>query len=163
MTTTPVRRLIICRGLPGSGKTTFAQSWVDRAPSIRSRVNRDTVRITYFNAYWGGGIDETTVTAVVLFTTEQLMHLGRDVICDDTNLVADRLTPLLELAEKYGYLVEYRDFDVPLDELLARDLVRDKPVGQDVIRSLHERHFAGGIFPALVAPESARSLERTTA
>lgn len=38
--------LILTRGLPASGKTTWAREWVDEAPlGERVRINRDDLRM----------------------------------------------------------------------------------------------------------------------
>ena len=36
--------LVITRGLPGSGKTTYARAWVAEDREHRARVNRDDIR-----------------------------------------------------------------------------------------------------------------------
>lgn len=143
--------LIICRGLPGAGKTTYATGWVANAPERRSRVNRDTIRKTYFNLFWGDSVDEAAVTDIAMHITERLMLAGRDLIVDDTNLAVDRLAPLLDLAARHGYDADIRDFDVPVDELMRRDQVRDKPVGAGVIQRMWEQYFIDGRLPQIEA------------
>lgn len=39
-----MNRLIICRGLPASGKTTWAKEWVMKDPGNRVRINLDDIR-----------------------------------------------------------------------------------------------------------------------
>ena len=36
--------LLLTRGLPASGKTTFARAWVAESPTDRARINRDDLR-----------------------------------------------------------------------------------------------------------------------
>lgn len=42
--TTPHHTLIITRGLPASGKSTFARAWVEEDPGNRVEINRDSTR-----------------------------------------------------------------------------------------------------------------------
>lgn len=37
--------LTITRGLPGSGKSTWAKAWTAADPTCRARVNRDDLRL----------------------------------------------------------------------------------------------------------------------
>jgi len=79
--------LHIIRGLPGSGKTTFATSWVREDPDNRTRVNRDDLRQMMF----GKRADllpaqEALVTAAEQAIVRSSLEAGRDTIVDDMNL-----------------------------------------------------------------------------
>lgn len=39
-------KIIVTRGLPASGKSTWAKAWVAADPANRVRVNRDAIRWT---------------------------------------------------------------------------------------------------------------------
>jgi predicted kinase len=147
---TPDPIIVICRGLPASGKTTFALAWVAGSPETRSRVNRDTIRQNYFNALWGESVNEMAVGRISENIIENMMRLRRDIVVDDTNLPADRVKPLLELARTYMYQVEIREFDVPLEELITRDAAREKKVGAEVITMLRDRWFTKDRMPEIV-------------
>lgn len=53
--------VIVLRGLPGSGKSTWAKEWVAGDPDNRVRINRDDIRYASFGKYWG--VDEDYVSA----------------------------------------------------------------------------------------------------
>ena len=44
-------KIIICRGIPASGKSTWAKQWVQQSPKNRIRINYDDMRMM-FGEYW---------------------------------------------------------------------------------------------------------------
>jgi predicted kinase len=141
--------LTITRGLPGSGKTT----WAKQQPGL-ARVNRDDLR----RMLHGGSVEdperrgraERQVTAAHHAAVEGLLRAGADVVCDDTNLRGRVVREFAELAARCGAHFTVRDFtDVPVDECVRRDALRagDAHVGEDVIRSMHQRYLAGRALP----------------
>jgi predicted kinase len=141
--------LTITRGLPGSGKTT----WAREQPHL-VRVNRDDLR----RMLHGGRLDdpelrnraERQVTAAHHAAVEGLLRAGAHVVCDDTNLRGRVVREFAELAAKCGAHFSVRDFtDVPVEECVRRDALRtgDGQVGEEVIRSMHLRYLAGRPLP----------------
>jgi hypothetical protein len=64
------------------------------------------------------------------------------VVVDDTNLRVKYVRAWMDLAAEVGASVTFQGFtDVPLDECLRRDAARDLPVGEQVIRDMHQRYF----------------------
>jgi predicted kinase len=134
-------RLLITRGLPGSGKTTFARTLQPRV----TRVSRDDLRIMLHGRIMLTNWAEAQVTAVQREMVETLLRRGADVIVDDTNLRGKAVREWGKLAERCGAAFEVHDFtDVPLDECIRRD--GDRPegvrVGADAIRQMHDRYLA---------------------
>jgi predicted kinase len=139
-------RLIITRGLPASGKTTFARKL---QPGV-VRVNRDDLRRMLHGARLFTQWAEGQVTTVQRAQVEALLRARADVIVDDTNLRARTVRDWAELAARFDAGFEVHDFtDVPLEECLRRDADRPEEdrVGEDVIRRLHERYLAGRSLP----------------
>ncbi|MER7007466.1 AAA family ATPase [Dactylosporangium sp. NPDC000555] len=141
--------LTITRGLPGSGKTT----WAKQQPHL-VRVNRDDMR----RMLHGGRVEdpdrrgraEREVTVAHHAAVEALLRAGADVVCDDTNLRGRVVREFAELAAKCGAHFTVRDFtDVAVEECIRRDALRegDGHVGEDVIRSMHQRYLAGRTLP----------------
>lgn len=137
--------LHLCRGLPGSGKTTFARTWTAEDPSTRLRVNRDDVRAMVHATYSGRPTEEATTT-VAHSAIRTALRNGRDVIVDDTNLNAGIVKNLLKLAEQTGADIEFHDFPISLGDAIARDTERGanggRSVGADVIEKMHLRYLA---------------------
>ncbi|MCX5067304.1 AAA family ATPase [Micromonospora lupini] len=139
-------RLIATRGLPASGKTTFARTL---QPSV-ARVNRDDLRRMLHGERLFTKWAEAQVTVVQRAQVEALLRARADVCVDDTNLRARALRDWAELAARHGADFEVHDFtDVPLDECLRRDAARPaaEQVGADAIRQLHERYLKGRTLP----------------
>ena len=132
--------LTITRGLPGSGKTTWARQQIGAV-----RVNRDDLRRMLHGRYLGYARVEAQVTVAHRALVAALLEAGNSVICDDTNLSSTVVRELRSLAETAGADVVVKDFtDVPIEICLARDAARpdDARVGEDAIRAMHRRYLA---------------------
>jgi predicted kinase len=141
-----VTRLLITRGLPASGKTTFAR---ELQPGV-VRVNRDDLRRMLHGRRLFTQWAEAQVTHAQRATVEALLRARADVVVDDTNLRARTVREWADLAATFHASFEVHDFtDVPLDECLRRDAGRpeDDRVGDEVIRRLHSRYLAGKTLP----------------
>jgi predicted kinase len=141
--------LTVTRGLPASGKSTWAR---EQAGLVR--VNRDDLRAMLHGGRVGDdalrGRAEKEVTQAHRAAIEALLIGGADVVCDDTNLRSRVVRELAELAAKHGAAFTVRDFtDVPVDECVRRDALREGPshVGEEVIRAMHQRYLAGRALP----------------
>jgi predicted kinase len=137
--------LTITRGLPGSGKTTYAKRWVTEAPR-RNRVNRDDLRRMLAGPdYAYDQATENVITAAQESTVRKLLEAGRDVIVDDMNLRQQYARRWLAIAESVGADFEVVDLtNVPTEECISRDILRppEERVGRGVI--LHQARFING-------------------
>ncbi|MEU4229500.1 AAA family ATPase [Nonomuraea sp. NPDC026600] len=142
----PVLR--ITRGLPGSGKSTWAKSWAAANVGERARVNRDDLRAMLHNGVFVEHVTERHVVAARDNLIAELLGRGIDVACDDTNLPARIVRNLARLAARSRAGFEVHDFThVPLRVCIERDAARERSVGADVIRSMHRRFLAGRTLP----------------
>ena len=142
------QEMVILRGLQGSGKSTYAHNWVAEDPDWRFRVNRDDIRQASYNKLWGlSHHQEGVVSNAEVALATMALDSALSVIIDATNLRARVVREWYTLADKYDIPVRVVDIDVPLEECIARDAVREKKVGEDVIRSYHARYFTKGKFP----------------
>jgi predicted kinase len=139
-------RLLITRGLPASGKTTFARRL---QPGV-VRVNRDDLRRMLHGRRLFTQWAEGQVSRAQRAAVEALLGAHADVVVDDTNLRAKTVRDWAELAARYSATFEVHDFtDVPLDECLRRDAGRpgEERVGEEGIRRMHARYLAGRRLP----------------
>lgn len=72
------------RGLPASGKTTWARVWTAEHRGGRARVNRDDLRTMLDSGEYLKGVTEQRVIAIRDAAILDLLHRGYDVVCDDT-------------------------------------------------------------------------------
>lgn len=129
-------RIIICKGLPGSGKSTWAKQLADNNQEY-VRVNKDDIRkmIGYFNNREQLVIDIRD--NIILEALERKKH----VIVDDTNFHPKHEKRIRELAAIYNANVEVKFFDAPLDECIRRDARRPEPVGEKVIKKMYNEYL----------------------
>src|SRR5262245_22018524 len=136
--------LTVTRGLPASGKTTWAREQQLTARRT-ARINRDDLRRVMHGGMIGADWAERQVTLVQRTAIEALLRRGVDVICDDTNLRAEVMRSLAALARRCDASFVVQDFtDVPVDVCIERDGARpaDEQVGAAVIRDMYRRYLA---------------------
>lgn len=138
--TTPHHTLIITRGLPASGKSTFARAWVEEDPGNRVEINRDSTRKFLEIRHIGTEDEEKTVTAVNDALLRISMEQGKDIIVSDTNLRVRYIKRLLKNVDD-TYDVELKDFIVDVDTCVKRDAMRpdSERVGEETIREMNKK------------------------
>lgn len=132
--------LILMRGLPASGKTTASKAImkeVARTGRQTFRVSRDDIRQQM------GIVDENLVTKVEDMLVELYMSQKPDaVIVDATHL---RPSYIRRWQKKYSNVI-VREHDVDPETCIARDALRENPVGEDVIRNMVQKYMPKGKF-----------------
>ena len=142
-------KLIICRGLPASGKSTWAKQWVLEDPEHRVRINQDDIRLM-LGKYWVPS-REKLVQEIQFDAVVEALSKEFDVVIDNTNLNEKVLDNYRILVTAYGfnrliktfenYEIEYKDFfDTPLSVCIERDKNRDLQVTEKVIRSFYNNY-----------------------
>jgi len=141
--------LIITRGLPASGKSTWARTWVADEPLARARVNRDDLRANLYGTARPVHQQESAISVAQQAAVRALLTAGRSVVVDDMHLRARYVSAWVELAAAANAGFGVQDFtDVPVQECIRRDDERaargDRAVGATVIQELHDRFLASG-------------------
>lgn len=140
--------LWITRGLPASGKSTWARKQLaNRELGSIVRLNRDDLRRMGLDPDYRQPVyaAEQRVSAMRDASLSALLSTGCDVIVDDTSLRAKYVRELMTIARRAGAGVEFVDFtDVPLEECIRRDATRVgvEHVGEAVIRKMHRQFLA---------------------
>lgn len=134
-------KVVITRGLPASGKTSFAKQWVAEDPELRTLIEKDQIRKN--SRLFKDGVynhkrgDESIVIRERDRLIRQALGSGSSVVSSDTNLSRKHLNQITNIANEFKAEVEVVDFlDVPIKELLRRDAQREHSVGEQVIRSM---------------------------
>lgn len=135
-----MNKFIICRGLPASGKSTWAKQWVLEDPEHRVRINQDDIRLM-LGKYWVPS-REKLVQEIQFDAIVEALCRKFDVVIDNTNLnkkVLEKFDRLIKTFEDYE--IEYKDFfDTPLSICIERDKNRDLQVTEKVIRSFYNNY-----------------------
>jgi predicted kinase len=144
-----MRHLIITKGLPGAGKSTWARAWAEEKPSERIRVSRDDIR-NMFGKYWVPQ-REGLVTEAEWTMVQAALVAGYDVCVDATNFhkktpnSIEMIRGLVFQATGEHITVEEKVFNTPLEECIRRDSLRsvgNGHVGEKVIRDFHDKYYA---------------------
>jgi predicted kinase len=143
-------QVIILKGLPGSGKSTWAKDLVHRARGHFKRINKDDLRAMIDAGEWSPR-NETFIVRVRDQLLVAALAAGFSVIVDDTNFEPAHEKRIRELAAGRAE-VSVRMFDVPLEECIRRDALRPFPVGETVIREM-ARDWLGIPLPGHGEPQ----------
>lgn len=131
-------KLLILQGLPASGKTTWVKNFVKKNKNY-VRVNRDDLR-NMRGEYWVPKQEGMISDWETVCVKSSLNH-DKSVIVDSTNLNPKYLERWKDIAKEYGATIEYKKFDVDVEECIKRDLKRENSVGRDVIMGMHDKYF----------------------
>ena len=139
-----MKQIILCRGIQGSGKTTYAKQWAEVDPTHRIRFNYDDIR-NMLGKYWVPS-REHILKRIRIAIISEAMESGYDIIVDNMNLnpkeVAWYEGVVKEFNERRGntYHIVFLDFKTPVEECIKRDKSREHPVGEEIIRGTYERY-----------------------
>mgnify|MGYP000836579968 FL=1 len=136
-------KIVLCRGIQGSGKTTWARKWVLEDPEHRVRFNNDDIR-NMLGKYWVTS-REHLVSDIKKDFMVSAMEFGYDIVVDNMNFNPKEIEYYENLVDStLGYMncysLEYKDFFIPLEVCIERDSKRENPIGEEVIRKTYERY-----------------------
>ena len=152
-----MKKLILTRGIQGSGKSTWARQWVEEDPENRVRINNDDIR-NMLGVYWVTS-REALVSKIKKGIAIDAMIQGYDIVVDNMNLNPKEVKFWQDLINthnsyvndpqairpsdtlnQYEYEIEFKDFFIPLEECIRRDAMRPNPIGEKVIRETWKRY-----------------------
>jgi len=125
-----MKKLIVCQGVPASGKSTWAREFVT-GKTDWVIVNRDSIRDGRGD-YWIPE-QENYISEVEEFQIKSALNNNLNVIIDATNLNPKTIEKWEKIAKEYNATLEYKLFEIPYKEALERDSKRARPVGKKVI------------------------------
>jgi len=149
--------LIITRGIPASGKSTWAKAWVAEHPEGRARVNRDDIReMIGITGGIGTPAQEAMVTEIEHSAIRSFLQKDVSVVSDSTNLNSKSLRQKMWLGSDEGAEISFKDFPIDLNVAIERDAQRNRVVGETVIRDMYRRYIRKGQLPRI--PEVVNTL-----
>ena len=118
-------KVLVMRGIPGSGKTTFAKKLVADQPNW-FRVNRDDERAMFDGDMPYNYKRERYVMAAHKAIVRALLAAGVNVVVDDTNLTDSHLARWRTIADEFnaGYAVHV--METSLKECIGRNSMRSR-------------------------------------
>ena len=124
-------KVIICQGIQGSGKSTWALDYVTKEPTKRVRINRDSIR-KMFGKYWVLEREELC-NEIEDKAIAYAMVRGFEVVIDDTNLNPKTIKHIKELVLNVDSNadIRYNLFNTPLTECVTRVEKRNASLPKD--------------------------------
>lgn len=131
-----MKRVIVLKGLPSSGKSTWAKQQVDANPGKYKIISKDNMRAMFDNGKFSKGNENFVLKArdaLILLALQE----GYCPLIDDTNLHPKHIETIKELVKGIA-IIEIQDFThVSLEECIERDRKRPNYVGEQVIRRMY--------------------------
>lgn len=136
-------KLLALRGLPASGKTTYAKELANKG---WVRVNKDDLRAMLNNSKFSKDNESYILSLRDEIIISSLVQ-GKNVVVDDTNLDPKHLIAFESIAGEFLADFEIRFFDVDVQECIKRNRQRPNPVPDKVIYAMYERYLNPPVPP----------------
>ncbi len=138
-------KVLILKGLPGSGKSFWGKDYIKLNPNTK-RINKDLLREMLDFSEWNDR-NEKLILQVRDTLLKKFIVDGYDVIIDDTNLSPKHEKRIKSILSKE---IEIKIIDhflkIPVEKCIERDSLRDKPVGEDIIRQMYKQFISSNSF-----------------
>ena len=143
-----MKRIILTRGIPASGKSTWAKQEVLKDPEHSVRISRDDLR-NMSGQYWVPA-RENYITSCRNQLLNIAVYMGfNTIILDAMNLNPKDIDYIIMVVDNFNkalegdnqYKIEFKDFtNVPLNICIERDSKRENPLGEKVIRGIFNKY-----------------------
>ena len=133
------QKIIFLKGLPASGKSTWAYEFVMDNPSYY-RVNKDDIRLILHKWVYSKA-NEVLVNEYQMSLASTALAKGMSVIVDNTHLFGSHEADYRQLANDMDVEFEVKFFDTPIETCIERDGKREwrAKVGSKVITQMAQK------------------------
>ena len=140
-------KIILCRGIQGSGKTTWAKQWVLEDSEHRVRFSNDDIR-NMLGKYWVPSREGLIKDLKGLFLWKAMSY-GFDIVIDNMNLNPKELKYYERALNEWNdvfdvvrpkYELEFKYFNNPLEVCIDRDSKRESPIGAEIITDTFNKY-----------------------
>lgn len=130
--------ILMLKGLPASGKSTYARELVDEG---FVRVNKDSLREMMNNGKFTKG-NEKRILRLRDEIIRDSINAGSSVVVDDTNFEQKHYDTLSTMAQNLNANFQVLFIDTPLEDCIARNEKRADKVPMNVIVNMHNKYIA---------------------
>lgn len=149
-----MQKIIILKGLPASGKSTYAKTLIAKGNWVR--LNKDDARLQYFNSNWSPE-REKFIIKLRNSALYSALDSGYNVVVDDTNFSPEHEIEIKKIAQKFNNVyVEVKLIDTPLDICLERNRARTNPVPDKFILDTYNKYFKSTASSKTVTKENSK-------
>lgn len=137
-------RIIIAKGIPASGKTSFAKDLIKKNIDFK-RVNKDDLRSMLDSSSFSQE-NENFVENTRNFIIKESLFKGKSIIVDDTNLNSKHEKKIRSIAQRFVNATnkivsfEIKWFHIDKKTAIERDKARTAQVGEKVIIDMMKKY-----------------------
>ena len=131
--------LIMLVGIPGSGKTTYANKYIEKHPGT-VHLSSDSIRKELYGNESIQG-DPSEVFTIMQRRAIDGLNFGYNVIYDATNITRKDRSYIIALCPKF-VKIECHIIWAPIETCIERDAARKRTVGKEVIDKMLKRFQA---------------------
>ena len=131
--------LILLCGIPGVGKTTYAEKYIKEHPNT-VRLSSDKIRAEL----WGNEAtqgDNNEVFSLMQSRAIEALNNGQNVVYDATNVTRKDRSYIIALCPKFAK-IECHIIWAPIETCIERDAARERTVDKEVIDKMLKRFQA---------------------
>lgn len=131
--------LILLVGIPGSGKTTYAESYIEDHPCT-IHLSSDKIR----KELWGDEAiqgDNNEVFSLMQSRAIEALNNGQSVVYDATNITRKDRSYIISICPKFAK-IECHIIWAPIEICIKRDAERERTVGKAVIDKMLKKFQA---------------------
>jgi len=133
------QKIILLKGLPASGKSTWAKEFCFRNPTY-IRINKDDIRDLLGSPVFNNKFEDA-VLDIQRKMGITILDTGKSIVIDDTNFAKKHYTFWSQIASARGIIIDVINLDVPVEECIERDSKRVKPVGKAAILNMYQKYI----------------------
>lgn len=131
--------LILLVGIPGSGKTTYAEKHIKENPNT-VHLSSDKIRAELWGDEATQG-DNNEVFSLMQSRAIDALNNGQSVVYDATNVTRKDRSYIIALCPKFAKIEAHVMF-APIETCIERDAARERTVGKEVIDRMLKRFQA---------------------
>jgi predicted kinase len=120
-----MQKVILCKGIPASGKSTWAKQEVAKDPNNWARINNDDLREMLNQSVWSKDY-EKIITNTRNYLIEDILKRGKSIIIDNLNINNIHFEDVCKIVSRINadIIVEEKVFYIDLQDALERNSKR---------------------------------------